>query len=169
MLAAIIIFTSLWPFSPVVSLEAVAVDHAIYVSVVEIVDLPLKQKGSLKVKVFTDDLEDAILNKTGEKFKLTKNCERNLDVVAAYITDHLRLTINEHPVKFTPIGCENVDISIWLEYQFAYTGDWSNVDIYCDHLIELFPTQSNVFSVRYNNEKRMFRLTQSKKSTRLSF
>ena len=169
MLSMIILIASLWPFTPYIALDAVVADHAIYVSVIEIVDLPLEQKGNLKVKIFTDDLEDAILNKTGEKFKLTKNCERNLDVVAAYLSDHLRLAINEQPVKFTPTGCENVDISIWLEYQFAYPGDWSNVDIYCDLLMELFPTQSNVFSVRYNNEKRMFRLTQGKKSTRLSF
>lgn len=144
-------------------------DHAVYVSVIEIEQISGSSTGSIKVKLFADDLEDAIQNQTGEKYKLTRNCEKNQSFAASYIKEHLEIHINGAEINYGIVSCENVDMSAWFDFEFESITDWQEVEIIGDHLMELFPTQSNVFSVKYNDQKKMFRLTNSKKKEFLTF
>jgi hypothetical protein len=156
----------IFPFGE--SLPAKA-DHAVYVSVVELSYTSATKNGELSVKLFTDDFEDAIQNMTGERVKLTRRCEQNHELMEAYIREHLKLTINNQPVNFSISDCENVDIAIWLNFSFTCDDNWTSLKITGDQLMELFPTQSNVFSINYNDDKRMFRLTNGKKTEVLEF
>ena len=149
--------------------KALSTEHAIYVSVVEIEHGQAGTESSIMVKVFTDDLEDAIQNYSGDRVNLSTSCDKNLGQVDDYFKQHLKLTINNINITYTIQGCENVDISTWLEFSFTANNEWNNLVINGDHLMELFPTQSNVFSIKYEDQKRMFRLTNDKRSTLIEF
>ena len=155
-------------FLSILPADDLAEEHAIYVSVVEI-SYGSDRNGKMQVKLFTDDLEDAILNHTGTRVKLNGNCARHLELMEAYLKEHLAITIDRQAIDYNISGCEKVDISTWLEFSFSCNDDWSAVRIQGDQLMELFPTQSNVFSVKYRDQKRMFRLTTSKRTTEVIF
>ena len=67
------------------------------------------------------------------------------------------------------LSCEVNDISVWLTFDFTSSSTWGEVEITADYLMELFPTQSNVVSITYHSEKRMFRLTKNSTSETISF
>jgi hypothetical protein len=61
------------------------------------------------------------------------------------------------------------DISLWLTFKFNSPDLWRNVEIKANYLMELFPTQSNVVSVTYLEEKRMFRLVNNDPTKQITF
>ena len=128
--------------------------HAIYVSVLEV------EQGSIMVKVFANDLEDAIFNYAQQRLSLVSgDCSKGKALFTSYFRDHLVIKIDGKEQKYSYQSCEVNDISLWLTFEFSSPAVWKEVEITADYLIELFPTQSNVVSISYQTEKRMFRLT----------
>lgn len=128
--------------------------HAIYVSVLEV------KQGSIMVKVFADDLEDAIFNQAQQRPDLLSgNCNQNKILISNYFEKHLMIKIDGKEQGYRYLACEVNDISIWLTFDFTSLSSWGEVEITADYLMELFPTQSNVVSITYQTEKKMFRLT----------
>ena len=69
-------------------------DHAIYVSVLEIGYNEDHQKGSIKLKIFADDLEDAIHNQSGQRYDLMEgDCDLTYEALSVYLAAHLQLSI----------------------------------------------------------------------------
>jgi hypothetical protein len=144
--------------------------HAIYVSVLEVEHQTLTNSGSIKVKIFANDLEDAIYNSTKERIKLLESdCSSKLDLVEDYFKNHLLLRINNKEIKYSIDTCEVNDISIWYTFNFGSMESWRTIELTADYLIELFPTQSNVVSIKVGDDKRMFRLTKGDASETIKF
>ena len=144
-------------------------DHAIYVSVLEIEHEANSKQGRISVKIFANDLEDAIFNKSKKRLDLQSgNCDQS-ELILNYFKDHLLIKIDGDLQAYTFIGCELNDISLWLTFDFQSTSKWGELEITADYLMELFPTQSNVVSITYNGEKRMFRMTNSSTQQKLNF
>jgi Domain of unknown function (DUF6702) len=163
-----VIFLMISLFSPGMFTADAA--HAIYVSVLEVEQEAGTKQGTIRVKVFANDLEDAIFNQSKNRIALQNgDCGQNKSFIGGYFKEHLHLNIDGTPIKYRYVSCEINDISIWLTFEFISPPAWSKVDITADYLIELFPTQSNVVSVTYRNEKRMFRLTKGSTTETVSF
>ena len=161
-LILLVIFYSISSFGPVVG--TTESEHAIYVSVLEI------KKGSLMVKVFANDLEDAIFNQVQQRVNLlNSNCSENRALVSDYFKNHLGFFIDGDLMSYNFVSCEVNDISLWITFEFASPAIWSEVEITADYLMELFPTQSNVVSITYKKEKRMFRLIKGSTSETIIF
>ena len=144
--------------------------HAIYVSVLEIVSPAVNGKGSLKVKVFANDLEDAIFNQVQQRPDLLSgDCSQVNVLLSNYFKAHLTFKIDGREQVYSFVSCEVNDISLWLTFEFASPKIWREVEITADYLMELFPTQSNVVSITYQTEKRMFRLTNDTTTETVSF
>ncbi len=130
-------------------------EHAIYISVVEI-DASAK---SIKVKIFANDLSDAIFNHSQQRIDLlARPCTNNRSSIESYFEDHLQIAVDGKPLNFSLQSCEINDASIWLNFTFTSSDTWRKMEVNGDYLMELFPTQSNVVSVYYKGEKKMFRL-----------
>lgn len=139
-------------------------NHAIYVSVLEVT------AGSLMVKVFANDLEDAIYNQSQQRFNLLSgDCHENKVRIKDYFASHLSCKIDGKLMRYNFVSCEVNDISLWIKFDFTPPPIWSEVEITADYLMELFPTQSNVVSITYHGEKRMFRLTNELQKETISF
>lgn len=146
------------------------VKHAIYVSVLEIAYSTGMAQGSLQVKVFANDLEDAIYHHSKIHLDLQNGkCEQGPEAIIAYFEDHLRFKIDGKLQKIANLSCEVNDISIWLTFDFLAPENWGRVEVKADYLMELFPTQSNIVSITYQAEKRMFRLTQESGTKTINF
>lgn len=144
--------------------------HAIYVSVLEIDQSINRADGNIRVKVFANDLEDAIYNRSQKRIDLLKdNCEESRELISGYFNQHLVIDIDGQPVTYKFIGCEINDISIWISFACAMPTTWTNVKVKADYLMELFPTQTNVVSVKYLDQKKMFRLIKGDESEVFEF
>ena len=142
-------------------------NHAIYVSVLEIEKVD--KIGEIRIKIFADDLEDAIYNSSQKRIDLIKgDCNQNKILVSDYFAKHLQLNLDGTYVDYQFISCEVNDISIWFNYEFASMTTWSELEVKVDYLMELFPTQSNVVSVDYQGQKK-FRLVKGDELKTISF
>jgi Domain of unknown function (DUF6702) len=143
--------------------------HAIYVSVLEIEQGKSAEQGVLRVKIFANDLEDAIFNHSLQRLSLLTKCDQSSTQISAYFKDHLQLNIDGKAQDYTYTSCEVNDISLWVTFTFNSPANWGEVALTADYLMELFPTQSNVVSITFHDEKRMFRLTKGATSETIRF
>ena len=149
-------------FANIIATPAVGINnmHAIYVSVLEIEQVAGEKDGNISIKVFANDLEDAIFNKSQKRIDLLNgDCDKNKALVNDYFSTHLQISIDGKKLDYDYLSCEINDISIWFNYSFITEPNWSKLEVQADYLMELLPTQSNVVSITKGEEKRMFRLT----------
>ncbi len=145
-------------------------EHAMYLSVLEIEQLDGNNKGTIKIKIFANDLEDAIFNFSKKRIDLSKGeCENEKVLITNYFKNHLKIINGDDLLAYNLTSCEVNDISIWLSFDLNTVGNWTTVNIKADYLMELFPTQSNIVNVIHNGEKRMFRLTIDSPTKSLTF
>jgi hypothetical protein len=122
------------------------------------------------VKVFANDLEDAIFNQAQQRPDLLNgNCNQSKILISNYFKKHLMFKIDGKEQGYPYLSCEVNDISLWLTFEFNSPATWGEIEITADYLMELFPTQSNVVSITYQTEKKMFRLTKGATSETINF
>jgi len=118
--------------------SGISYDHAIYISVLEIDD------QRLHVKVFTDNLEDAIRN--------------DANSIEGYFQKRIRLQINEQNIPFSLDEVVEEGDSYWISFRVETPGHWHSFYLEADYFMELFPDQINVVKVLYEKTQ-FFRLT----------
>ena len=145
--------------------------HAIYIAVVEINHKPRTTTAEVVIKVFTNDLEDALFNayKKHTKLESEDNCEAHGLLFEKYFSTHFSCVINDQERQISFKYCEKNEDALWLRFDMTCPERWNNLRLTADFLMELFPTQSNVISVFHGDEKKYFRLTNSKKSRQIRF
>ncbi len=145
-------------------------DHAIYISVVEI-NRPLNTEASVKIKVFANDISDALFNYQRKRYKFSddQECVEDSEAISGYFKDHLKITINNSLVSMVFERCEVNGESVWFSFKAVTPDNWQEFKVENDHLMELFPTQINIFNVSNGVQKKMFKLTSSQKSLTFNF
>lgn len=146
-------------------------DHAIYLSVAEVEHKNLEKKANVKIKVFTNDLEDALMNAYDERISLgdASICEENKTKIEGYFLKHFKYAINGNNVVLIFDRCETNGDATWLHFNIACPMQWNKISVTADYLMELFPTQSNVISIQHGNEKRFININKSKTSDVVTF
>lgn len=139
-------------------------DHAIYLSVVEVEFDPLSDRASIKIKVFTDDMEDALTNKFGAQISLSTENECTLEKrkIEEYFSHYFKLAINDgKSVKLALDHCELLTDAIWFQFYAPGIDPPDKISISAVFLMELFPTQSNVISITLDGKKQFANLTKA--------
>ena len=121
-------------------------DHAVYISVLEI------DSRNMRVKVFSDNLEDAIRNESVS--------------IEVYFQKKIKLQINDQNVNFDLKEVNVKGDSHWITFQLDVSEEWQSFYLEAAYFIELFPDQINVVKV-LSDKPRFFRL--SKRNTSCSF
>jgi len=131
-------------------------DHAIYISVLEI------DSKQMKIKVFTDNLQDAVRNHAGSvTFTGDKNFpETNEQVVEEYFREKISLKINEKSIDFFIQTITLEGDSYWITMALEAPEKWRSFYLEATYFMELFPDQSNMVKVK-NDKPKFFRLTRS--------
>ena len=152
-------------------LSAKPLPHAIYLSVVEVDRKDISTPAVVRIKVFADDMEDALANQSGTRMTLLNpaGCLPARPAIENYFQQYLSLAVNEEPVKLELTHCEPVGDALLLYFQTTQNNPWRTITVSATFLMELFPSQSNVLSVYYGQEKRFAHLNKSKSATTFRF
>lgn len=151
--------------------EVTDTDHAIYLSMVEISHGKNKTITSIRIKVFLNDIEDAIHNAVGKSVSLAdaSACETHKAEIQTYFDSHFIFLVNKTKSIIKLESCEIMGDAIWFQFETNSPDLWKDVSLTADFLMELFPTQANVVTIQYGEEKKFLKLTKSKTSEQVKF
>lgn len=144
--------------------------HAFYLSVIEI-DYPVEEgHTALKLKVFSDDLQNAISEYHHLEHLVTIEslCDASTEIATAYFNARIQLTLDGQKEGLILRSCRQEGDSHWLTFEVAQA-PWKRITFSTDYFMELFPTQTHIVRVNHNNEKRFTRLTKGKESVEFVF
>lgn len=146
-------------------------NHAIYIAVIELIHEPNHDKAELRVKTFTDDLQDVLKNKFGRGFELADELTKGDDFkkTEAYFENHLKFAINGLPGSYQLYKIARENDSHWLYFTLKAPRHWQKLEIKADFLMELFPQQSNIFQLKEGEKSLFYRLTIDQKSQTITF
>jgi len=145
------LFTLLYLFS-----SGSGYDHAIYISVLEI------DAKEMKIKVFTDNLQDAVRNHKGD-VSFTGDIdfpEANELAVEEYFREKISLKINEKEIDLFIRTITLEGDSYWITLALEAPEKWQSFYLEATYFMELFPDQSNMVKVKKDKPK-FYRLTKS--------
>lgn len=136
------------------SLIASSDDHAIYIATVEI---RASAAAEVNIKVFADDLQDVLRNYEEKPLVLGDETAlmANKQLIEAYFNEHLKVSLNELPKSLTLITGTKENDAFFISFQMNTPEVWQTLSIKGDFFMEVFPDQSNVFTV-YKAEKKQF-------------
>lgn len=166
----LIILLALLSFSPDPHSYPFA-DHALYLSLVEVDHKNFGSTATIKIKVFANDIEDAIMNASHKRidFLDPAKCTRSKPMVEAYFSKHFSYAINGERMALAFTNCEPNGDAVWFYFKINCPDKWRQVDVMADFLMELFPTQSNVITITHGEEKRFLRITNSHTKEMVTF
>lgn len=138
-------------------------NHAIYISIVDIYYNSTTIESSMEVKVFTDDLQDVIRNFSGDyvSTSIDEFVGENEKLIAEYFSEHLKLIINGVSSQCTLTKVERENDAHFLFFDLPLTLEWQALEVQGGFFTEVFPDQSNVVSVAYDEEKQFAKLTKA--------
>lgn len=128
--------------------------HPFYVSILEMHFNPKTEVMECAIKLFTDDLEHAIGEHSGEKiYNLGSNHEpNNADVrVWRYVED--KLALSGHTLNF--VGREGDVDAQWIYFE-AYLPDVQELELQWETLIHALPSQKNILQLHFDGKQRTF-------------
>jgi len=140
--------------------------HAIYISVIEM-EIKNDIVTEMQVKVFADDIADALRAESGKIIDDTGVYDEiELGLVEQYFRKHLYLKNKDESKFFTLISSSKEDQAVWL--QFLMKDPIDNEDILIgDYLIEIFPTQRNMIRLNQDGDQKFIQISNSQKEIRL--
>jgi len=153
------------------TLPSTEATHALYISVLEIDHRNKSNEAGVNIKVFENDLADALKNEYRKTFNLedSGSCSEYIPEIQEYFLKHITININGVNVMLRLTSCEKNSDSIWFYCMITTKDNWQEVEVKADYLMELFPTQSNVVSVYHGDQKKFLRITNDNKTQSVSF
>lgn len=146
-------------------------EHAFYISVIEIHHSPASKDAELTIKVFTDDMQDAIRNalQMKESVEQSNFCETYEHDISTYFRKHISISLNQIPTPIHFVSCEEIGDTYQFRFQMQCPEMWNELFISADFLMELFPTQSQMLHITESEKRVTARLTVRNKSQTLTF
>lgn len=146
-------------------------DHAIYIGVIQFDHQELGAAATIHVKVFKDDLRDALRNAFPDREVGKENtlCQDSPARLTDYFARHFSGAINGQPLEMELRECRRENEVYWLQFSAPCPADWRSVEIKADFFMELFPTQSNMVTLYHGEDRRFLRLTKKASSQRFEW
>lgn len=118
--------------------------HPFFISVTEIRSDSAKKSMNIACKMFTDDLQQALLKLYQHKADLEKGDNSSAEFLQKYISERLSVTVNGQPVSFRFAGYETEDEATWCYLEaVAFPGD-GKVEISNGLLYDFIEGQTNL-------------------------
>lgn len=136
-------------------------NHAIYISVAKVNFNKEANEVLISLKVFSDDLEDAIHNYSGKRQKVVGIMDFTdlSSVIEGYVNKKIELNLDGNQVSLQVDSCENIGDTTWI-YLKGETGPFSqSIQVKNQVLFEVFDTQKNIVEIEYSDEKYYYSLT----------
>jgi hypothetical protein len=130
--------------------------HKFYFSLTEIKANTVKNSITISSKLFTDDFEAALLNKTNKKIDLTKSVnDTNVQkVVFNYLVQNLKMELNVKPLKFQFVGYEIENDVIWIYAESKLKDkEFTSLKIINSILYDFSTEQTNMIVFKWNENQ----------------
>ena len=122
----------------------------------------------LKVKVFADDIADAVRAESDQLIdKAGIYEEGDLDLLENYFRNHLYLKNGKKSKYLDLISYSIEDQAVWLEFRHKDPIDEGDV-LVGDYLIEIFPNQRNMVRLNRDQNQQFVQITSHRKEISLS-
>lgn len=123
--------------------------HEFYVSLTEIRYNPSTERMEVSMRIFSDDLDRALLQRTGIETQLGSELEAPSadSLLSAYLLECFSLQINGENAEFHYLGKEPETGAIWCYLESEPVSRPQTVTIVHELLIEIFPEQVNIVQV----------------------
>lgn len=137
------------------------VKHPFFVSVI---DLNYKQKEhalQISVKLFTNDLEDALKRTTKKKIDILNpiNKAETDSILFNYIIKRLNISINSKKQTLHFIGYEKEEEAIWTYLEIKNSLQPKKINIETKLLYDFLPQQINIVHTNVNGIKKSSKVT----------
>ena len=145
--------------------------HPYYVSIVEIDQNAETKTLQMSVRIFTNDLEKALINEGKEDFFLGTGKE-NKDAqkwVHNYLNSHFEIYVNGELMPLNFVGKEYEADLTWLYFESDTVGTITSLEVKADFLMEIHDTQTNLVHTNVNGEKRSLILRKGREKERIEY
>jgi hypothetical protein len=135
-------------------------NHALYLSLTE-VDIA-KDSMKVVVKVFSDDLSDALKNHAPAEYQpadLTLFFSDNETVATDYFNDKLKLFADQSRLNLVLDGHTVEGDAHFITFQSKHSKSIKSLSVEATFLMELFPTQLNVVEINSGGSTHFLKFT----------
>jgi hypothetical protein len=145
---------------------ALAQAHVFYISITKVKWNAQHERLDISVRIFTDNLEEAVAEDGGPVLKLWTDKEHTESdrFIADYLKSRLHFRVNEKVVDLEYLGKADALDATACFFQIRGIKDVKKMDVENSILINLYDTQANVVRFEVKEEKKFINL--NKKSTR---
>jgi hypothetical protein len=123
-----------------------SVSHKFYVSTTNVEYVPEKQAIQIISKIFIEDLEQVLQERYSSLVVLNpkKETEADVNYLKKYVSQKLKISINNKPVELIYIGKEyDIDI-VNMYFEIENISELKSIEIENKILFDRFPEQQNI-------------------------
>lgn len=146
--------------------------HPIHVTVTEI-EYDEKSKAlEIMMRVFTDDLETALREKSNQPeldLLESKNGQAADQLISGYLRDHFKISLDQKIQNIKYLGHETEGDAFIFYLEVPDVKKWKTINIFNDILTDLYEDQSNLVHVMVKEEVKSLRLTRNTPADNLTF
>ncbi len=137
--------------------------HPFFVTVTNVNHNPKSKTIEVSTKIFTDDLEKAILNENNTVLDITKPQNKNQanNLIGLYLQKHLKVVINNklYPLNF--VGYQITQEAVWCYLETKKTPKIKTINITNTLLLTLYPQQINIVNLNLDGKETPFKLDEN--------
>jgi len=140
--------------------------HEFYVSITEIRYNPGSEKFEISMRIFPDDLDRALLERSGIHTLLATEMEhlKADSLLMAYILEGFSLEVDGEALELTYLGKEPESDAIWCYLESSGIADPGKMTVRNQILTEYFPDQVNIIQVYHGKWNKGLMLDRQKTS-----
>lgn len=145
--------------------------HPFYLSVCDLKFNPVSQKIEGTLKVFTNDLEDALKRLGNKTIDLihSKNKKEDLLILNQYLIKRLSLFSNDKGLSYQLLGYETEEESTWIYFETSFCSLPKNLKVENSLLYDFLKEQMNLINLEVEGQKKSWKLTYPEKQVIFQF
>mgnify|MGYP001084203842 CR=1 FL=1 len=148
--------------------------HPFHISVTSIYHASEESSLQITVKIFADDLEEALNRDTNGATTYVDvlnppNPIRLDSIVQNYLQKHLAFTVNEKTTQPQFLGFEREDLTMWCYLEVTAVKKLEKVTVQNTLLLNTFEDQANIVHVRANGIVKSMKLAHDQTADTITF
>lgn len=134
--------------------------HPFYLSVTEFNYNSGTSRWEVTVKLFTNDLEDALAGSLGKRTDLINvtDTSRTISMLENYLGTRLNLSVSGSPVSVRILGFENEEEATWIYLESQKCPRPGKMEIHNSLLCDFLSRQMNIVHVKVGDRRKSSRL-----------
>ena len=142
-------------FALVIMVLTSAAVHDFHVSITKIDLNPESKKLEVMIKLFTDDLSEALNQRYGTNFMLGTASEppNANDRLKEYVNGQFAISVNGKPMALNYLGKQQEDDATWIYIESERVGKIKSITVSNPLLTDLFDDQTNLINVKVDGKK----------------